>query len=175
MDAGDRRPMPADADTMVGPSGEPLPQSGAQGVPGPDRLLLAGLAHRVFLSFRRRLEQRTIGHGVSANQWRFLRQLWRHNGISQRALADRLALSEATVAVTLRTLEERGLVDRRRNASNRRESLVFLTPSARDLEATLLPLARDVHLAATYGIAAAEVDELEALLRRVIANIDAAL
>lgn len=133
---------------------------------------LHDLARRAFRSFQRQLERETVAHGVSPGQWRFLRQLWHGNGICQRQLAGRLALSEATAAVTLRELEKKGLIDRRRNAGNRREVLVFLTPRGRALESALLSVTRDIHILATDGIAGAEVTALERLLRRVIANLD---
>ena len=133
---------------------------------------LHDLARLAFQSFRRRLERETVAHGVSPGQWRFLRQLWHCNGVCQRRLAGRLAISEATAAVTLRELEKKGLVDRRRNAANRREVLIFLTPRGRTLESALLPVTRDIHILATRGIPAADVAALELLLRRVIANLD---
>lgn len=130
------------------------------------------LSRLVFHAFQRLLERRTLAHDVSASQWRFLRQLWGSNGISQRRLAARLGISEATATITLRRLEEKGLVSRRRNASNRREMLIFLTARSRELETALLPLARDVHIRATHDFTAADVARLETLMRRVIANLD---
>ena len=113
-----------------------------------------------------------VAYGVSPAQWRFLRQLWHSNGICQRRLAGRLATSEANATITLRELEKKGLIDRRRNASNRREVLIFLTPRGRGLESALMPVTRDIHIRATHGIAMTEVTALERLLRRVIANLD---
>jgi DNA-binding MarR family transcriptional regulator len=130
------------------------------------------LTRRAFHSFRRRLEQETVAHGVSAGQWRFLRQLWHHNGICQHMLARQLAISDATATVTLRELEKKGLIDRRRNAGNRREMLIFLTQHGRALESALIPVIRGVHDLATREIPACEVAALEDLLRRVIANLD---
>lgn len=130
------------------------------------------LTRRAFHSFRRRLERETVAHGVSAGQWRFLRQLWHRNGICQHRLAGQLAISDATAAVTLRELEKKGLIDRRRNAGNRREVLIFLTQRGRALESALLPVTRDIHDLATREIPACEVAALEDLLRRVIANLD---
>lgn len=134
--------------------------------------MLHDLARSAFHSFRRQLERETVAHGVSPGQWRFLRQLWHSNGICQHRLAGQLAISDATATVTLRELEKKGLVDRRRNAGNRREVLIFLTPRGRALESMLLPVTRDIHSLATRDIPAREVAALEDLLRRVIANLD---
>jgi DNA-binding MarR family transcriptional regulator len=134
--------------------------------------VLHDLTRRAFHSFRRQLERETAAHGVSPGQWRFLRQLWHRNGISQHRLAGQLAISDATAAVTLRELEKKGLVDRRRNAGNRREVLIFLTQRGRALESALLPVTRDIHNLATRDIPAGDVAALEDVLRRVIANLD---
>lgn len=134
--------------------------------------VLHDLARLAFHSFRRQLERETFAHGISPGQWRFLRQLWRSNGICQHKLAGQLAISDATATVTLRELEKKGLIDRRRNAGNRREVLIFLTQRGRALESALLPVTRDIRNLATRDIPAHEVAALEDLLRRVIANLD---
>ncbi len=133
---------------------------------------LHDLARLAFRSFRRRMEREMVAHGVSPGQWRFLRQLWHDNGICQRQLAERLALSEATATVTLRELEKKKLIERRRNAGNRRELLVFLTPGGRALQDVLLPITRDVHILATQEMSAVEVTTLARLLHRLVANLD---
>ncbi len=133
---------------------------------------LHDLARLAFHSFQRQLKRQTLGHGVSPGEWRFLRQLWHSSGISQHRLAELLAISDATTTVTLRELEKKGLVDRRRNIGNRREVLIVLTQRGHALEQTLLPIIHDIHRLATQNIPAIEVAILEDLLRRVIANLD---
>ena len=133
---------------------------------------LYDLVRLAFHSLRRQLEREALVHGVSSAQLRFLRQLWSSNGICQRRLAGSLGLSEATATVTLRDLERKGLIDRRRNANNRREVLIFLTPKGRGLESALLPVTRDIHILATRGLAAADLSVFERMLRHVVANLD---
>lgn len=132
---------------------------------------LGYLARLIFRSFSMLREKRTIGHGISAGQWAFLRQLWREDGISQSELSRRLALRDATTAVTLRGMEAAGLVRRRVNRCDRRETLVFLTPRARSLKIILLPIAADVQLLATRDFSNEEVEALRRLLVRVIQNL----
>lgn len=132
---------------------------------------LHDLARLVFHAFQRALERATVTHGVSPAQWRCLRQLWHGNGVCQRRLAARLAISEASTTVTLGELERKGLIDRRRNTANRREMLIFLTARGRALEHALLPVARDIHIRATRDMPSTDIMELERLLRGVIANL----
>ena len=132
---------------------------------------LGYLARLVFRSFSMLREQRTREHGISAGQWAFLRQLWREDGISQRELSRRLAMRDATTAVTLRGMERAGLVDRRVNCCDRREILVFLTSYAKSLEQILLPVTAEVQSHATRNFSDEEVETLRRLLICVIENI----
>lgn len=129
------------------------------------------LARLIFRSFSRLREHQTREYGISSGQWTFLRQLWREDGISQRELSRRIAMRDATTAVSLRTLERAGLVRRDVNRSDRREILVHLTPRGRSLEKQLLPVTAEIQVLATRSLSDAEVDRLRLLMLRVIDNL----
>lgn len=129
------------------------------------------LSRVMFRSFSRALERRTLEHGVSAGQWRFLRQLWREDGITQRELSTRVGMREPTTVVALKGLEAAGLVRREKSKIDRRKIYIHLTDHAKALENVLVPMNAEVHDLATEGLSDAEVDVLQSLLRRVIANL----
>ena len=129
------------------------------------------LARVAFRSFSSLLERRTLEYDVSAGQWRFLRQLWRGDGITQRELSARVGMREPTTVVTLKGLEKAGLVYRETSEVDRRKIHVFLTPRAKELEAILTPMSTEVHEMATRGFSDEEIDTLRSLLRRVIDNL----
>ena len=129
------------------------------------------LARIVFRSFSRLLERGTLTYDVSAGQWRFLRQLWREDGITQRELSERVGMREPTTVVALKGLEKSGLVRREASTVDRRKVHVFLTPKAKQLEAVLTPMSTEVHEMATRGFSDDEIDTLRDLLRRVIDNL----
>lgn len=116
-------------------------------------------------------ERRTRIHGISAGQWRFLRELWREDGITQRALSRKLATRDPTTAVTLRGLEDGGFICREVNRSDRRQTLVFLTAIGRSLEKLLLPVTTEIQTFAFRGMSDKEVATLRKLLTRVIENL----
>src|SRR3546814_2331421 len=89
------------------------------------------LARVVFRSFSRLLERRTLTHDVSAGQWRFLRQLWREDGITQRELSERVGMREPTTVVALKGLEKAGLITRKKTTDDRRKTFIHLTPHAK--------------------------------------------
>lgn len=129
------------------------------------------LARIVFRSFSRLLERGTLKHDVSAGQWRFLRQLWREDGITQRELSERVGMREPTTVVALKGLEKAGFITRKKTSDDRRKTFIHLTPPAKKLELILAPMNAEVHEVATRGMTDAEVETLQLLMRRVIDNL----
>jgi MarR family transcriptional regulator, transcriptional regulator for hemolysin len=124
---------------------------------------LGYLTRIAFRSFSRALEKRTLPHGVTAGQWRFLRVLWREEGLTQRELSRRVGMREPTTVTALKGLEKSGLV--------RRKIHVFLTPKARRLQVTLAPCVAEVNEIAADGLTAEEVATLRRLLQHVGRNL----
>jgi DNA-binding MarR family transcriptional regulator len=129
------------------------------------------LARLVFRSFTRLLEQHSRQYGLSAAQWAFLREFSRGDGISQRELSCRSMMPEATIAVTLRALERRGLVCRKINGRDRRKMLVHLTPHGRRVKELLLTPTAEMDARATQGLSNIEVDALRRLLLQTMENL----
>jgi MarR family transcriptional regulator, transcriptional regulator for hemolysin len=131
------------------------------------------LTRIAFRSFSRALEVRTAPHGVSSGQWRFLRVLWREDGITQRELSRRVGMREPTTVIALKSLERSGFVTRRKSEEDRRKVHVFLTPQARTLEAVLLPAVSEVNAVALAGLTQSEVEILRKALTLVGRNLAA--
>lgn len=129
------------------------------------------LARVVFRSFSRLLERRTLTHDVSAGQWRFLRQLWRQDGITQRELSERVGMREPTTVVALKSLEAAEFIRREKTDTDKRKTYIYLTPHAKALELVLAPMNAEIHEVATRGMTDAEVEVLQAMMKRVIENL----
>lgn len=132
---------------------------------------LGYLCRIAFRSFSRALERRTLPHGVTAGQWRFLRVLWREDGLTQRELSRRVGMREPTTVTALKSLEKSGFVRREQSATDRRKIHVYLTPLSRKLQPTLAPCVAEVNQIATQGLSNAEVAELRRLLQQVGRNL----
>jgi MarR family transcriptional regulator for hemolysin len=126
-----------------------------------------------FRGFSRALEKRTMAHGVSSGQWRFLRQLWLEDGLTQRELSQRVGMREPTTVVAVNSLEKAGFVRRMPSTEDRRKVHIHLTPRAKALQATLLPLVAEVNGLATAGLTASEVRVLRRALHRISENLAA--
>ena len=129
------------------------------------------LTRIAFRAFSRALEVRTSPHGVSSGQWRFLRVLWREDGLTQRELSRRVGMREPTTVIALKSLERSGFVKRQKSVQDRRKVHVFLTPEARALEATLLPAVAEVNAVALAGLTPTEIDILRKALTQVGRNL----
>ena len=129
------------------------------------------LARIAFRSFSRILERKTLTRDVSAGQWRFLRQLWIGDGITQRELSERVGMREPTTVIAIKSLEKSGFVRRENSTVDRRKMYIYLTDKAKAIEAELDPFVAEVHEMATLGMTDKEVENLQDLLRRVIDNL----
>jgi DNA-binding MarR family transcriptional regulator len=129
------------------------------------------LTRIAFRSFSRALELRTAPHGVSSGQWRFLRVLWREDGLTQRELSRRVGMREPTTVIALKSLERSGFVVRRKNDEDRRKVHVFLTPAAQALQPLLLPAVAEVNAIALKGLSEREVTVLRKALSQVARNL----
>lgn len=133
------------------------------------------LTRIAFRAFSRALEVRTASHGVSSGQWRFLRVLWREEGLTQRELSRRVGMREPTTVIALKSLERSGFVKRQKSIEDRRKVHVFLTDEAKALEPVLLPAVAEVNRIALEGLTESEVGVLRKALSQVARNLAAAV
>lgn len=131
------------------------------------------LVRRTFRAFTRSLEQRVIRHDVSISMWFFLRRLWEEDGLTQKELSRQLGLTQPTTVAAMDNLEQRGLIERRRNTEDRRKTNIHLTAEGRRLSALLIPYATQVNDVALRGLTSQERKNLWDLLQRINTSLDA--
>jgi DNA-binding MarR family transcriptional regulator len=102
-----------------------------------------------------------------------LRLLWEQDGLTQKELSSELGLTEATTVTAMDVMETRGLIQRRRNAQDRRKLNICLTPQGRALKRRLLPYAAEVNKVAVDGLSRQELGVLWELLERINLALDA--
>ena len=111
-------------------------------------------------------------HGVTRGQWRFLRELWHEDGLTQSELAARVGRREPTTGSAVRLLLRRGLIRIERADHDRRKTRIFLTRKGRSLESQLVPLVRKFDALATNGLTPNEVEQFRSLMHRLRVNVD---
>ncbi|MCW2752675.1 MAG: mexR [Marmoricola sp.] len=126
-------------------------------------LLLSQLGSFVASEFARRLAPLDLTPG----QVGILRVIATRPGLSQQALAREIGAVPSRVVKLLDELEDRGLVERRRSATDRRNHELHLSDSAGDRLAEVLGVVVDHDRTMTAGLSAAEVATLRTLLAKV--------
>src|SRR6476620_1201444 len=91
------------------------------------------MVKQVELVVRSHLDELVKPAGITALQYTSLTVLERHDGLSAAQLARDSFVTAQSMADLVRSLENRGLIRRERNPHNRRELLILLTDSAREL------------------------------------------
>jgi DNA-binding MarR family transcriptional regulator len=119
---------------------------------------------RVELAVRAHLDDLLKPSGITALQYTALTVLERHEGLPAAQLARDSFVTAQSMADIVRALENRGLIHRERNPRNRRELLIHLTETGRQL---LADHAEDV--------AALEERMVSKLTARQVAQFRAAL
>ena len=126
-------------------------------------LLLSRLGAHVSARFAQRLSELDL----TPAQVGVLRVVGQSPGLSQQAVAERLAASPSRVVKLVDELEERGLVERRRSATDRRQQELHLAEGAGERVAAVRAVVRDHDAEVTGALDAQELETLVGLLRKV--------
>jgi DNA-binding MarR family transcriptional regulator len=129
------------------------------------------LSRILFRSFSRAMERRSLRFGVSAGQWRLLRQLWVEDGLTQRALSRRVGMREPSTVAAVNSLVKSGFAVRAPSETDRRKIHIRLTDRARALKLELLPYVAEVNAMATAGVDPDEVAVFVKVLGQINANL----
>jgi DNA-binding MarR family transcriptional regulator len=136
----------------------------------PDRPMDPPLGRRLYLGHRAvhdALDTRMGEEGASLWHWILLRQADANAGSSQRELAELMHIEPPTLVHHLDKLAEEGLVERRRDETDRRIVRVCLTPAGRRRLDELQDIAQEVDVELRALLSEREVDVLGTALMRI--------
>ena len=94
-------------------------------------------------AFTRFYKPRLDAIGLTYPQYLVFLVLWEQDGLTVKALGEKLFLDSGTITPLVKRIEARGLVRRQRDDEDERQVRIFLTPDGRALRAKALsvPLA----------------------------------
>lgn len=138
------------------------------------RETLGELLHDAAHLLRTVIDRQAIPHNLTRAQWLALVLLDNESGLTQSELAERLELGSPAVGRLVDRLEERGFVERRGDASDRRIRRVYIKEDARPVLVELEQVAVGVRDQALRGISGEEHRLLISLLRTVKKNLSSA-
>lgn len=121
-------------------------------------------------AFTRFYKPRLDAIGLTYPQYLAFLVLWEADGISVKALGDRLFLDSGTITPMVKRLEARGLLQRQRDEDDERVVRVYLTAEGRGLRAKALAV--PLEIGAALSDEAATVDTLRAGLHRLRVLLD---
>jgi homoprotocatechuate degradation regulator HpaR len=122
----------------------------------------------VMAGFRPDLE----AHGLTEQQWRVLRVLTEHPGISAGELADRAALLKPSLSRIVGRLEERGLVERRPGERDLRLARLTMTVTGHRLVRTIAPRSEARYSAIEAAFGRERLAELHGMLEELMASLE---
>jgi DNA-binding MarR family transcriptional regulator len=113
-------------------------------------------------------------HGLGTSDHGVLVALADFGALSQQQLADRLDADKSHVVRLIDQLEERGLITRAADPTDRRRHRIEITPAGRKLVRAIAPVTEDIEAAHLEVLSSAERQTLAALLQRVLEAQDRA-
>ena len=113
------------------------------------------------------------GYGLHPMHFGMLTILDAEGPVSQRALSERTGIDASTMVQRMDTLEDEGLIERGRNAEDRRSYQLELTPKGHEVLEELRGQA-GAHMERLFGtLTSAERGELHRLLQKVADDLPA--
>lgn len=133
--------------------------------------------HRIVNLFRitdrtlkRCIDKKVDGTGVYRSQHRLLMMLGKHPECSQTELAEKLDISPAAVAVSLKKLEKAGFISRQCNKDDNRINHVVITEKGWKTIDVSIGYFKELENAFFLDFSEEELDQLEKYFGRMIAN-----
>lgn len=122
---------------------------------------------------RREANRRAAVLGATKAQWRVLARLHRSGGgLRQIELAEALDVEPITLCRMIDRLEEAGLVERRRDAADRRAWRIHLTGAAAPVLTRLEAMGAEFHADILAGVSDADREAALRVLARIRHNLD---
>jgi len=131
---------------------------------------LGQLLREADLTFNRALRDELARHNVTFSQYQHLWQLWKEDNLAQFELSRRIGIENSSSTAAIDQLEQRGLIDRRRDPEDRRRVIVTLTSAGRNLERPLNKCAIAVNKQARSNISRDEISALFDTVKKLTAN-----
>ena len=122
---------------------------------------------RAYLTLHRAAQAQFAPLGMTVDQYVVLAVLADEDGITQSAIADRMASDANTITAMLRLLEQRDLIERRPSETDRRARQVLLTSAGKKMYEQLVQISAKLHNDINQTLAADEREQLFSMLDRL--------
>lgn len=121
-------------------------------------------------SLKRAISRKVKDTGIYRSQHRLLMLLGKHPDCSQTELAEKMDVSPAAVAVSLKKLEKGGYINRQSHAEDNRINHVEVTDKGQEAISVSIQYFKEVESAMLKGFSLEEMGRLRNYLERIIQN-----
>ena len=115
---------------------------------------------------------RSHGYNITREQEAILRALCIFDGINQAELATRAGQERNNLSRTLTILEDKGLITRKVCTTDKRNSLVFVTPKGREVHAEVYKAIVEYRNILFAGMSMEEVEAFSETVNTLTANLN---
>ncbi len=129
---------------------------------------LSVLSNRVSDAFARLYETR---FGITIPEWRVIANVGRFGPISANGVCERSAMDKVTVSRAVQRLVDKGLLDRRTDAHDRRRSSLTLSTEGATIYGEIVPLALQIQAALVADLDEVERRSLDRLMDKLARQI----
>lgn len=126
---------------------------------------------KICAKMRKDYAQSLREYNLHVGQDHALVELWKHDGITQTQLSERMGCEPPTLTKMLKSLEEYGLVKREKDADDARISRVFLTDQGQALEQPIFKIRESFEGKMFAGICLEEKILFRSILDKIFANL----
>lgn len=108
---------------------------------------------------------------ISGGQGRILFVLWKENNLTISEISKFTSLATNTVSIVINGMVEKGIVERKINPKNRRQTIVSLTEHAKSMEFRYDEVSQQMNTLFYTGFTIEEKDVFENYLERIIQTL----
>jgi DNA-binding MarR family transcriptional regulator len=119
--------------------------------------------------FSRKLKQYQID--LNHAQGKIIFALWKKDGVPITELAKETALSKSTLTTMLERLEKSGHLIRKQSETDKRTTIVYLTPKSSSLRADYQKVSWDMNKIYYKGFTRAGISRFESSLKKILENL----
>ena len=129
------------------------------------------LINEISKLFHDKLRRNSEDLGFKSGYRQILRFLSHEDGVTQVDIARNSHFTAPTVSVTLKKMEDEGLISRKTDKSDTRRTRVFITEKGREWESKLFASAMNCEEILVRGFSAEEILEFDRLLKKAKENM----
>lgn len=109
--------------------------------------------------------------GISSSEYLFLLALYKQDGISQEALSAALFINKAATARALKSLEDKGYIDRIKSDSDKRINQVYVTQMGKSVKTALYGAIEQWNILMTEGLDIKTIDLVTRTLQEMSESV----